>query len=250
MKSKGTPAMTMIRTKNSKLPVVPDTSSQYLAEMMKNVKPSTSKKAEPTVLTGRRQSDNINFIASSASQLVNPTEDSSMFELKAPSGATLPKSNQSSSSSESLGKSTLIQEMTSSTTLNSASPAPVPIESAPIYKLTYQSLHNDYSKYTTGRTRTDTIIDALCIRFSLPGVSSVQDIDLDTTTRSASLHVPRLYKICIDLPVSVDYDNGNAKFDKKKSELTVVLPILMETEVTESYKPYPPTNQHCILIRK
>lgn len=245
MKSKGNPAMTVIRTKNTNLPIVPDTSSQYLAEMMNNVKPSNIKskpetksattppKPAPTVLTGTRRSNTTttsNILLNHNQEEAGTASSSSpTFELKTPSGATLSKSNESEPA-----KSSLIQEISSNTTSSSLPPVVTPVETTrPTYKLTYQSLHNDYSKYTTGRTRTDTNIDALCIRVLLPGVGSVQDIDLDTTTRSVSLNVPRLYDLCIDLPVSVDHDNGNAKFDKKKSELVIVLPILATAQMEE-----------------
>jgi hypothetical protein len=53
----------------------------------------------------------------------------------------------------------------------------------------------------------------------------MKDLDLDVTKERIKVE-SRTMKLFTYLPCIVDADNGNAKYDTKKSVLTVTLPII------------------------
>jgi hypothetical protein len=55
----------------------------------------------------------------------------------------------------------------------------------------------------------------------------MKDLDLDVTKERIKVESKTL-RLFTYLPVAVDKDNGNAKFDTSKEVLTVTLPILRE----------------------
>ena len=64
----------------------------------------------------------------------------------------------------------------------------------------------------------------LIIKVHFPGCT-MRDLDLDVT-KSRIRAESKTFKLFTYLPVSVDHDKGNAKFDTKKCVLTVVVPII------------------------
>ncbi|KAJ1565574.1 hypothetical protein HK096_001840 [Nowakowskiella sp. JEL0078] len=67
---------------------------------------------------------------------------------------------------------------------------------------------------------------ALVLKIDLPLVDCVSEVDLDTSEESVSLTVPKKYKLDVALPYPVIVDDGNAKFDKSKKQLSVRLPVI------------------------
>ena len=66
----------------------------------------------------------------------------------------------------------------------------------------------------------------LVLRVTLPGVDSASVVDLDLSRSQVSIHVESKYKLKASLPYPVDSDRGRAKFDKAKSQLEVVMPVV------------------------
>ena len=64
----------------------------------------------------------------------------------------------------------------------------------------------------------------ITIKIHFPG-SSMKDLDLDVT-KSRIKAESKTHRLFTYLPVTVDKDKGNAKFDKAKEVLTVTLPIV------------------------
>mmetsp|Transcript_29244 Transcript_29244/g.95303 ORF Transcript_29244/g.95303 Transcript_29244/m.95303 type:complete len:195 (-) Transcript_29244:90-674(-) len=69
--------------------------------------------------------------------------------------------------------------------------------------------------------------EALVLKVELPGTDSLEDLDLDVQAQSVRLRSP-LYKLLLQLPETVDSKRGKAKWDSKKQELSVTLPIVRE----------------------
>ncbi|KAJ3192437.1 Alpha-mannosidase 2C1 [Irineochytrium annulatum] len=97
----------------------------------------------------------------------------------------------------------------------------------------YQIIHSgtfSYDKCLNGREplpgtrggRPESIV----VRVQLPGCRSVADLDLETFTEEVKLEVKGMWKLDAKLPYKVDHGNGSAKFDKKKEELLVTLPVI------------------------
>jgi dynein assembly factor 2 len=66
----------------------------------------------------------------------------------------------------------------------------------------------------------------LVLRVVLPGVTSASGVDLDLSRSQVTLVVDKKYKLTASLPFPVDSDRGRAKFDKAKSQLEVVVPVV------------------------
>ena len=66
----------------------------------------------------------------------------------------------------------------------------------------------------------------LVLRCSLPEIATVASVKLEVTEREVLLVVPKRYKLELGLPFPVHDKRGRAKFDKKKRELEVVLPVV------------------------
>jgi len=58
----------------------------------------------------------------------------------------------------------------------------------------------------------------------LPGVTSVQDVDLEVGSTEACVSVEERYELILELPVPVDPDELSAKFDKCAQSLSLRLP--------------------------
>jgi dynein assembly factor 2 len=82
---------------------------------------------------------------------------------------------------------------------------------------------NDTKLSSSGRPR------ELCIKVELPELSSAAEIDLDITERQLELsHEGVGYKLHVQLPFPVMYDQGSAKFDKAKKVLSITVPVRAE----------------------
>ena len=82
---------------------------------------------------------------------------------------------------------------------------------------------NDTKLSSSGRPR------ELCIKVELPELSSAAEIDLDITERQLELsHEGVGYKLHVQLPYPVMYDQGSAKFDKAKKVLSITVPVRAE----------------------
>jgi dynein assembly factor 6, axonemal len=66
----------------------------------------------------------------------------------------------------------------------------------------------------------------LVVKIHFPG-STMKQLELDVTKNRIKAE-SRTHRLFTYLPVSVDQDNGTAKFDTKKEVLTVTLPIIHE----------------------
>lgn len=56
-------------------------------------------------------------------------------------------------------------------------------------------------------------------------------LDIDETT--LVFKYPELYYLDLNLKYKVDFENGNAKFDKTKKTLTIKLPVIGSTDVSQ-----------------
>ncbi|CAH1797069.1 unnamed protein product [Owenia fusiformis] len=64
------------------------------------------------------------------------------------------------------------------------------------------------------------------LKIELPSVKSVSECDLEVLSKSLELTVEEKYSLTLHFDRSVDEDNTAAKFIKKTSTLTVILPII------------------------
>jgi hypothetical protein len=51
------------------------------------------------------------------------------------------------------------------------------------------------------------------------------DVELDITSQSLNFVAPGKYMLGVDLPVPVDNERANAKFNKKKGEVRIEMPV-------------------------
>ncbi|XP_005110123.1 PIH1 domain-containing protein 2 [Aplysia californica] len=63
------------------------------------------------------------------------------------------------------------------------------------------------------------------LRVELPGVMSVAECELDISEDDVQLIVPDQYELKVKLPSCIDDDAAQAKFRKKTSVLTVIMPV-------------------------
>ena len=75
--------------------------------------------------------------------------------------------------------------------------------------------------------RISTTNDRLLIDIQLPLIQRAADVDLDVTTTHLSLKTEEggKYKLDVELPYPVEYDQGEAKFDKSQHVLKLSLPV-------------------------
>merc|ERR1711865_127179 len=66
----------------------------------------------------------------------------------------------------------------------------------------------------------------LVIRVTLPGLKSLENVELDVSERALVLVVPGKPKFERKLPYPVNSDKGKAKFHKNRSLLEVTVPVL------------------------
>ena len=81
------------------------------------------------------------------------------------------------------------------------------------------------------RNRPSTRPSFLEYRVSLPNIKSAKCVDLDVSEGSLVLTSTK-YHLCVKLPYPIMSDHGTAKFDKSRSTLNVVLPVVQRHEPT------------------
>lgn len=69
-------------------------------------------------------------------------------------------------------------------------------------------------------------LQALVLRVKLPGVASATAVQLDVSSKGLQLEVPGKYVLQVQLQHSVKDQQGTAKFDKEKQQLTITLPVI------------------------
>ena len=163
------------------------------------------------------------IIRSKNSNFVPPkTETSLEFVEKVMSNNKAPKTNEKSDTQQS---STLIEEILP---LSSAIESPdLAKPQIPRYTIIQRDSHNDYQKFTNDKQKNfGSRPDSIVIKISLPGIRSAVEAELDVTSFQLELKCSTKYALSIDLPFPVFSDNGSAKFDKQRSELSITLPVV------------------------
>ena len=75
----------------------------------------------------------------------------------------------------------------------------------------------------------------IIIDIHLPRVETASHVDLDVTAKHVSLNSEvGEYKLDINLPYTVDDDQGTAKFDKDQHVLTINLPVIASADPESS----------------
>ncbi|KAI8999528.1 pre-RNA processing PIH1/Nop17-domain-containing protein [Gaertneriomyces semiglobifer] len=101
------------------------------------------------------------------------------------------------------------------------------VEAIPKYRIVYKDINADYQKYTCERERQyGARPDALTVKVQLPGVSSASQVDLDIDQKKMSVLVTGRYRLLLELPLPVNPDKGDAKFNKAAQELSIELPVI------------------------
>ena len=98
----------------------------------------------------------------------------------------------------------------------------------PKYELRHQADVDLQNYFTCPNLSPNTRPQRLVIEVILPLLSSASSINLDVFENSIKLvsHKPAKYHLELPLPYSVDENASNAKFDKTKHRLTIVLAVL------------------------
>ena len=98
----------------------------------------------------------------------------------------------------------------------------------PRYEFSYKQVVGTQDTFLGLGDKTPSSADCshLIIKVHFPGCK-MRDVDLDVTKERIKVESKAL-RLFTYLPVAVDKDNGNAKFDTSKEVLTVTLPILRE----------------------
>jgi hypothetical protein len=98
----------------------------------------------------------------------------------------------------------------------------------PRYEFSYKQLVGTQDTFLGLGDKTPSSADCshLIVKVHFPGCK-MKDLDLDVTKERIKVESKTL-RLFTYLPVAVDKDNGNAKFDTSKEVLTVTLPILRE----------------------
>lgn len=71
-----------------------------------------------------------------------------------------------------------------------------------------------------------TVPQALVIRVELPGLVSAASVDLDIDKRQLELLVPLKFRLDVQLPFEVQGSKAKAKFDTRKQQLAVTVPVV------------------------
>lgn len=105
-------------------------------------------------------------------------------------------------------------------------------------KYTIKQQHNvDLQDFTYDKNskQYSTMPTYISVEINLPLLSSTKDCILDVQEKSLELtsEKPAKYKLNLNLPYTVDEQNGNATFDLSKHLLIVKLPVLRKTPITE-----------------
>lgn len=98
----------------------------------------------------------------------------------------------------------------------------------PRYEFSYKQIVGTQDTFLGLGDKTPSSADCshLIVKVHFPGCK-MKDLDLDVTKERIKVESKTL-RLFTYLPVAVDKDNGNAKFDSAKEVLTVTLPILRE----------------------
>lgn len=74
------------------------------------------------------------------------------------------------------------------------------------------------------------ILQALIVRVDLPGVETAAVIQLDLTADSVCLEVESKYMLQLPLKYSIKEEQASAKFDVRKHQMTLTLPVLQQQQ--------------------
>lgn len=98
----------------------------------------------------------------------------------------------------------------------------------PKYQIKYRS-HVDMQDFTNDMfsKQNATIPNEIAVEVDLPLLKSASDLTLDVRKNSLYLvcEKPSKYKLELNVPYELKDDQGNAKFDKSKKKLIVILPV-------------------------
>lgn len=102
-------------------------------------------------------------------------------------------------------------------------------ETEPMFEVLHRSTV-DYSHYweDTKLNNENSSPTWIVLRVHLKDVTSVHDVQLDLEKDQVFLRVPGKYRLKVDLKYKVDNFQSNAKWDKKKQQLLVTLPIKVD----------------------
>eukprot|EP00873_Tetraselmis_striata_P024139 jgi/Tetstr1/444403/TSEL_032292.t1 len=101
--------------------------------------------------------------------------------------------------------------------------------SCPTYEFIYKQAVQTQDTYLGmgDKDPSSTQCEDLLLRIELPGVGSVQELDLEVKPTYIKLYSAK-YKLAMYLPHKVDDQKSSAKWDAKKAELRVTLRIVRE----------------------
>ncbi|XP_029637546.1 protein kintoun [Octopus sinensis] len=133
-----------------------------------------------------------------------------------------------SSKSETESKETLQEDQTEGTTVSTESSALPSSPAVPKYCILHRSALDIQDFSNVSDAKSSTRPKELVVSIDLPLLKSANTIDLDIVDNHIMLKctTPASYELDLRLPYPVDETNGTAKFDKSKSVLNVVLPVI------------------------
>ena len=93
-----------------------------------------------------------------------------------------------------------------------------------------QNVFSEDVFFGTSKTGSSIHCDKIIVKVKLPGCQmSELDLDVKGAQRKFLVQHPK-FKLCTYLPKPVDDTQGNAKWDSKKEELCVTLPVALDEE--------------------
>merc|ERR1712196_414825 len=107
--------------------------------------------------------------------------------------------------------------------------APAPDESLP------WRLEPDWQVVQRHVSRVSNRPKELLVRIQLPGMTSINELNLDVQSERVTLRqeLEPIVKLDIKLPFAVESENGSAKFDADKSTLEIQVPVCQPVEKAE-----------------
>ncbi|KAL4228678.1 PIH1 domain-containing protein 2 [Mactra antiquata] len=87
------------------------------------------------------------------------------------------------------------------------------------------SLPQPIYKLTTVKSSDTNVTKSLLLKIELPGVKSVSECELDISKDDISLFVEEKYELKLSLPSKIIHEEASAKFVKKSSTLTLIMPV-------------------------
>ncbi|KAJ3095994.1 hypothetical protein HDU97_006322 [Phlyctochytrium planicorne] len=151
-----------------------------------------------------------------------------------PSSSSTKPAPAKSPASKPSSASKLIQEISSTAPTGSGLPTPT-FNIVHRGVLSYQTFTNEREKNLGARP------EYIVVKIQMPLVLSAAELEVDTTLKEVVLAVPGKYeKLTIALPFEVDSENGRAKFDKRRKELEIELPVIPapKVQLPESDAPF------------